>query len=267
MNHVDSGLGSGDPFVPLPSADDEIWRVYQREIDGKPFVASINEGLCDAAFQSGRDMCLEISLTASETKANGLPTSDAYSAFQRLNDDIQAAMAKATGANSAYAARLTGDGMQTLFLYLPSPVVVVPEVVSIAKRHGIACECTLTHDPDWQIWIEKAWPTSDEQRWCLDGEVIDNSVRHGDRVEVPRPIEHCLYFSDESAIATFADWATAQGFEVSSVSEDESGKWCVLVVKIAPLEIGAVFAQTSALTAAAAEHGGEYDGWGTVIVK
>jgi len=101
----------------------------------------------------------------------------------------------------------------------------------------------------------------------LDLEVIENSVKHGDLVDQPRPIEHFAYFRGQSGADKFAVWAKDAGFQIDEVAGRGGGKWVVRFSKVGPLEIEVIEAQRVAATGGAGKFGGMYDGWETGLVR
>lgn len=98
-----------------------------------------------------------------------------------------------------------------------------------------------------------------------DGATLDELARAGSDLTHEHLIEFYLYFPTEAAAAGCATILAQEGF-ATQVSQAEGKKdWTLLASRRMRPELAPLRAVRDRLTALVAEHGGEYDGWGTEV--
>jgi hypothetical protein len=101
-----------------------------------------------------------------------------------------------------------------------------------------------------------------------DAAVIAQLRKAGSDLSKPHPVELFMYFSSEAAAKRVADKLTTQGF-TSLVKPAASGSlpWHTFATRNLVPTAEAMVKLREELTALCASESGEYDGWGTPIVK
>ncbi|NMG35841.1 hypothetical protein GRF61_15445 [Azoarcus sp. TTM-91] len=100
----------------------------------------------------------------------------------------------------------------------------------------------------------------------LDGLVIQQLQQAGSDLSQPHSIEFFLYFPSEKAAKAAA--RELKGFASKEVSPaDEGPEWLLLLSRqMKPIEKDLVSLRAT-FESLAARHGGEYDGWGSPVVR
>jgi regulator of RNase E activity RraB len=127
-------------------------------------------------------------------------------------------------------------------------------------------------DPDWTGYLHEFYPNDPK---CLAQIVnfrqIERLRELGDSLSAPRPVDHTLYFSSAESRAAFIGLALEAGFE--RVSEFEKSPqtggamYRVALQKTSHIDLMTINEVVWQLMDLAAPHGGEYDGWGTLVQK
>ncbi|QTN21457.1 ribonuclease E inhibitor RraB [Rhizobacter sp. AJA081-3] len=101
-----------------------------------------------------------------------------------------------------------------------------------------------------------------------DAAVIAQLRNAGSDLTKPHPVEFFMYFPTEAAAKRVADKLNSQGF-TASVKPAASGglPWHTFATRRLVPTVEAMVKLRAELTALCALEGGEYDGWGTPIVK
>jgi Regulator of ribonuclease activity B len=133
------------------------------------------------------------------------------------------------------------------------PMEVQEMIGAFARR--IAAACGITRDPDAQSSPNK------------DAAVLAALKRAGSDLSKPHPIEFFLYLPAEGAASTVAAHLTAQGFDAKVDRGADNAAWLCLATKSIVPDLATLEAIRLEFDGLAGPLGGEYDGWGTPVVK
>jgi regulator of RNase E activity RraB len=112
-----------------------------------------------------------------------------------------------------------------------------------------------------------AWPRIARARQDPDAQVIAQLRKAGSDLSKPHPIEFFLYVSTREAADRLASKVHELRFEVEVKPAAQGPQWLVLATKsLVPTE-ASLAAVRKQFTALAAAESGDYDGWGTPVVK
>lgn len=103
-----------------------------------------------------------------------------------------------------------------------------------------------------------------------DEQVLRALADAGSDLSKPHSLEHHFVCPNRAAAQPVVAWGIAAGYQTSEVvdGEFEGRKYsCFDLIKSTVPTISIITAETSAMLAAAARHGVEYDGWGCEVVK
>ena len=101
-----------------------------------------------------------------------------------------------------------------------------------------------------------------------DARVIDNLRQAGANLSKPHTLEFFFYFQTEQDAQAAAKELDGLRYVVNEVRMDpDSESWTVLATKEIVPSLAEVTASTRELERLANEHHGQYDGWGTAVVK
>ena len=84
--------------------------------------------------------------------------------------------------------------------------------------------------------------------------------------DVSRPVSHWAYFSGQQEAQQFADWASANGYNVNSVAvTDDKMNVLVRFTHEGAMELEDITHHTIIINRQARALGGDYDGWETHV--
>ncbi|MBL8518911.1 MAG: ribonuclease E inhibitor RraB [Betaproteobacteria bacterium] len=117
------------------------------------------------------------------------------------------------------------------------------------------------------VWVVFLWLRALRRRPGLDARVITQLEHAGANLARDHPVEFFLYFPSREAADRAAVKVAALGMEVK-VSESRGAKpWLVFGTRLMVPREREMARLRTLLDAIAAEERGEYDGWGTPVVK
>ena len=169
---------------------------------------------------------------------------------------------------------LTARGEVTWYFYSKAPEALQERLSATWDsefEYTYQVECS--EDKPWNFFLKGLYPNIYEKQMIYNREILSACQQHDDQVEVPRPIEHWLYFDTEQDMLNAIEKAAALGFTVYSSKKvvPEEGKevqedlgYCLILSKEnTPIDIDG---DTWDLIDIALDTHGGYDGWETILV-
>jgi hypothetical protein len=98
-----------------------------------------------------------------------------------------------------------------------------------------------------------------------DGATLDELARAGSDLTREHTVEFYLYFPTEASAESVALVLKGEGFDTDVHRIDQEPSWTLLASRRMKPEMAALRAARDRFSALVAEHGGEYDGWGTQV--
>jgi hypothetical protein len=100
-----------------------------------------------------------------------------------------------------------------------------------------------------------------------DAKVLEQLKKAGSNLSKPHPLEFFLYFPREQAARKAADQLRAKRFTATVDRAAQGDSWLCFATKTMVPELAALQRIRADFNAVAEALGGEYDGWGTPVVK
>ena len=247
------------------------WNAYRSWIDDNPAVFRLNLALDEVAPIEGFSYCVRITIELKNPDENGFSTNE-RPAIYAIEDQI---LRPLQSDKDILVAVLTVQGEVTWYFYSQAPEALQERLsatwdTSMGYTYQVEC----SEDKQWNFFLKGLYPNIYEKQTIYNREILSACQKHDDQVEVPRPIEHWLYFDTEQDMLTAIEKAAALGFTVYSSEKvvPEEGKevqedlgYCLILSKEnTPIDIDG---DTWDLIDIALDTHGGYDGWETILVK
>ncbi|BCJ29017.1 DUF695 domain-containing protein [Actinocatenispora sera] len=206
---------------------------------------------------------LTVRVAFGATRPDGSPAAGAAHQLYVFEDKLAAEVAKR--ADGQYVGRVISAGECTFVFQLPAEPgeLKLPAGPELATGPAVPVQ-HVEADPDWSY--ARAVFTKDpaaEQR-SYNRPLVAALVARGDRAEIPRPIEHSAHFADQAGAGASGKELGALGYRVTASTDPEGGV-TLTAVRAAPLT--AVDEASVQVQAVVQAHGGDYDGWGSDLVR
>ena len=247
------------------------WNAYRSWIDDDPAVFRLNLALDEVAPIEGFSYCVRITIELKNPDENGFSTNE-RPAIYAIEDQI---LRPLQSDKDILVAVLTVQGEVTWYFYSQAPEALQERLsatwdTSMGYTYQVEC----SEDKQWNFFLKGLYPNIYEKQTIYNREILSACQENEDQVEVPRPIEHWLYFDTEQDMLTAIEKAAALGFTVYSSKKvvPEEGKevqedlgYCLILSKEnTPIDIDG---DTWDLIDIALDTHGGYDGWETILVK
>ena len=247
------------------------WNVYRSWIDDNPAVFRLNLALDEVVPIEGFSYCVRITIELKNPDENGFSTNERPQIYA-IEDQI---LRPLQSDKDILVAVLTVQGEVTWYFYSQAPEALQERLsatwdTSMGYTYQVEC----SEDKQWNFFLKGLYPNIYEKQTIYNREILSACQENEDQVEVPRPIEHWLYFDTEQDMLSAIEKAAALGFTVYSSEKvvPEEGKevqedlgYCLILSKEnTPIDIDG---DTWDLIDIALDTHGGYDGWETILVK
>ena len=240
----------------------EEWDFYLTRIDDKPASICLNLG---ASADLSRPVRLQVLLKLLYPRPqDGLSSSDEAGALADLEDALNTRLCGALDAE--YVGRWTCAGKREFVFYAESDQGFLHAMEAVQRDFSqYQLKCRAERDPDWTMFEETLRPDELEMQWIYDRRVVDQLEKHGDDAATTRPVDHYVYFQDPAKRDAFMEAARGQGFAAEAIEGHEA--LGVHLVREDPILLPHIHGVVLSLIGLAAQHGGDYDGWGAPVAR
>ena len=248
------------------------WDFFMCRIEGAPASIRTNLALIEVAPLEGLTQRLQFYIKMQNPRPDGLSSNEEYPILCDIEDAI-GEKAGATGAVLAGVVR--SEGFLELWFYTQNPEALAKTCEDALQTfEGYQSGYNIAEDPEWEDYFDFLYPDEFSYQTMQNRKVLMQLEKNGDKMEVPREIDHFFYFKEAAQQQAFAKEAEAKGFKVR-FNDDEfvedrkaEGKEYPYMVEASredsPLDIDDIVWDLLEL---ASPFEGNYDGWGCVNVQ
>ena len=248
------------------------WDFFMCRIEGAPASIRTNLALIEVAPLEGLSQRLQFYIKMQNPRPDGLSSNEEYP----ILCDIEDAIGEKAGATGAVLARVVkSEGFLELWFYTQNAEALAKTCEEALQAfEGYQSGYNIAEDPEWEDYFGFLYPDEFSYQTMQNRKVLMQLEKNGDKMEVPREIDHFFYFKEAAQQQAFAKEAEAKGFKVR-FNDDEfvedrkaEGKEYPYMVEAtredSPLAIDDIVWDLLEL---ASPFEGNYDGWGCVNVQ
>ena len=248
------------------------WDFFMCRIEGAPASIRTNLALIEVAPLEGLTQRLQFYIKMQNPRPDGLSSNEEYPILCDIEDAI-GEKAEATGA--VLAGVVKSEGFLELWFYTQNAKTLAKTCEEALQTfEGYQSGYNIAEDPEWEDYFGFLYPDEFSYQTMQNRKVLMQLEKNGDKMEVPREIDHFFYFKEAAQQQAFAKEAEAKGFKVR-FNDDEfvedrkaEGKEYPYMVEATredrPLAIDDIVWDLLEL---ASPFEGNYDGWGCVNVQ
>ncbi len=203
-------------------------------------------------------------------RPDGLSSNEEAPKLHEIGETLDAMISATCGAQ--LVGRITGTGRREYYFYAAEPGELDTATANAMQRFDTyKYETGSSFQPDWDQYVNLLYPSESNLERMQNRRLLEALAEQGDVHEVPRKVDHWLYFADEAARAICRDTLMAIEFAVDDESRsDEPGDplpYVLVVSRVDPVDSHTINGITIELARLASENGGSYDGWGCDAMK
>jgi len=248
------------------------WDFFMCRIEGAPASIRTNLALIEVAPLEGLSQRLQFYIKMQNPRPDGLSSNEEYPILCDIEDAI-GEKAEATGA--VLAGVVKSEGFLELWFYTQNAEALAKTCEDALQTfEGYQSGYNIAEDPEWEDYFGFLYPDEFSYQTMQNRKVLMQLEKNGDKMEVPREIDHFIYFKEAAQQQAFAKEAEAKGFKVR-FNDDEfvedrkaEGKEYPYMVEAtredSPLAIDDIVWDLLEL---ASPFEGNYDGWGCANVQ
>ena len=248
------------------------WDFFMCRIEGAPASIRTNLALIEVAPLEGLSQRLQFYIKMQNPRPDGLSSNEEYPILCDIEDAI-GDKAEAIGAILAGVVR--SEGFLELWFYTQNAEALAKTCEDALQTfEGYQSGYNIAEDPEWEDYFGFLYPDEFSYQTMQNRKVLMQLEKNGDKMEVPREIDHFIYFKEAAQQQAFAKEAEAKGFKVR-FNDDEfvedrkaEGKEYPYMVEAtredSPLNIDDIVWDLLEL---ASPFEGNYDGWGCANVQ
>ena len=248
------------------------WDFFMCRIEGAPASIRTNLALIEVAPLEGLSQRLQFCIKMKNPRPDGLSSNEEYPILCDIEDAI-GEKAEATGAVSAGVVK--SEGFLELWFYTQNAEAFAKTCEEALQAfEGYQSGYNIAEDPEWEDYFNFLYPDEFSYQTMQNRKVLMQLEKNGDKMEVPREIDHFFYFKEAAQQQAFAKEAEAKGFKVRFNNDEfvedrkAEGKEYPYMVEAtredSPLAINDIVWDLLEL---ASPFEGNYDGWGCVNVQ
>ena len=248
------------------------WDFFMCRIEGAPASIRTNLALIEVAPLEGLSQRLQFYIKMQNPRPDGLSSNEEYPILCDIEDAI-GEKAEATGA--VLAGVVKSEGFLELWFYTQNAEALAKTCEDALQTfEGYQSGYNIAEDPEWEDYFDFLYPDEFSYQTMQNRKVLMQLEKNGDKMEVPREIDHFFYFKEAAQQQAFAKEAEAKGFKVRFNNDEfveerkAEGKEYPYMVEAtredSPLAIDDIVWDLLEL---ASPFEGNYDGWGCVNVQ
>ena len=248
------------------------WDFFMCRIEGAPASIRTNLALIEVAPLEGLTQRLQFYIKMQNPRPDGLSSNEEYPMLCDIEDALGD---KAEAMGAVLAGVVKSEGFLELWFYTQNAEALAKTCEDALQTfEGYQSGYNIAEDPEWEDYFDFLYPDEFSYQTMQNRKVLMQLEKNGDKMEVPREIDHFIYFKEAAQQQAFAKEAEAKGFKVR-FNDDEfvedrkaEGKEYPYMVEAtredSPLAIDDIVWDLLEL---ASPFEGNYDGWGCVNVQ
>ncbi|WP_273085832.1 DUF695 domain-containing protein [Capnocytophaga gingivalis] len=248
------------------------WDFFMCRIEGAPASIRTNLALIEVAPLEGLSQRLQFYIKMQNPRPDGLSSNEEYPILCDIEDALGD---KAEAIGAVLAGVVKSEGFLELWFYTQNAEVLAKTCEEVLQTfEGYQSGYNIAEDPEWEDYFGFLYPDEFSYQTMQNRKVLMQLEKNGDKMEVPREIDHFIYFKEAAQQQAFAKEAEAKGFKVR-FNDDEfvedrkaEGKEYPYMVEAtredSPLDIDDIVWDLLEL---ASPFEGDYDGWGCANVQ
>ncbi|GJH41167.1 hypothetical protein RCZ04_17170 [Capnocytophaga sp. HP1101] len=248
------------------------WDFFMCRIEGVPASIRTNLALFEIAPLEGLSERLQFCIKMKSPTPDGFPSKEEYPILCDIEDAI-GDKAEATGA--VLAGVVKTEGVLELWFYCENAETLAETCQEVLRTfEGYLFQYFTAEDAQWEDYFDFLYPDEFSYQTMQNRKVLMQLEKNGDKMDVPREIDHFIYFKREAQQQDFAKEVEAKGYRVrlsdeKTVEERKAEGYAQPYTVEAtredsPLDINNIVWELIEL---ARPFEGEYDGWGCVNVS
>lgn len=241
------------------------WDFFFASVDDAVVSIFVDLGIRPEVPMEARPWLLWVHVNMLAPRPDGLSSGEEAPRLKEIGDSLDATVCALCGAQ--LVGRVTGGGKREFYFHAAEPGALDEAVAQAMKSfEGYAFECGSVFQPEWDYYLGTLYPSDTNLQRMQNRRLLEELATAGDVHELPRKVDHWLYFADEDGRNACRDTLTEIGFtlEEEGFAEDDGDRlpFSLVMSRVDSIDRPSINGITLELLRLAGEHRGDYDGWG-----
>jgi hypothetical protein len=239
------------------------WDFYFARVDDAISSIFVDLGIRADVPVEKRPWLLWVWVVLQAPKPDGLATNEEARSLHAIGEALDSTVCATCDAQ--LVARITGNGRREFYFYATEPGEL-PVAVENSMRAfpSYKYETGSTFQPEWDQYL-MLYPSDTNLERMQNRRLLEALREQGDVHELPRKVEHWLFFADEATRAACRDTLVAIEFAVEdeglSEQDGEVLPYALVVSRVDSVDSHTINGITLELARLASEYCARYDGW------
>ncbi len=243
----------------------EEWMTYLAEGEEGPFLCLFNLGLAKRIGDAELPSLVTVMMAFKESGKGGMGDQKERTALARFED---AYSDKVTDSGGVHFATVRGFGVFSMLAYAPRKSATTLAKASKSSFPGYEVEAKTSIDKEWEQYQE-FFPDDLALAAHYDRIVVKELESQGDRLDVPRPVEHLIRLPNSESVKKLEKKAIAAGYTIGKKFKNDDSEelpFAIELIKEYAIDLEVIGEIREELTELAESLKGDYDGWQTPTV-
>ncbi len=246
------------------------WEMYFTNVDDAPAAMLVDLGIAEVAPDPDRSVLLWCWLHLQAPTDEGFASDEEEPRLVEIEDAFIDAVEMTCSA--ALVGRITTCGRREFYFYAKSSEGFEDTVAEALEPYDeYEYETGEQVDDEWSHYMSVLYPEPENFQEIFNRRVIEQLAESGDSLTAPRSVDHYANFATEQGRAGFVATAKSHGFKILSEEQSDSADddlpFSVSLQREHAVDWETIDKVTFELFDLAREHEGEYEGWGSPVVK
>lgn len=245
------------------------WDVYFSTIENKPAYIGVDLNLNSIAPLIDKTQMIEVSIHLLSNQVDGFPADEEWEALGQIEDGLAEKLEAELQA--IFSGKTLSDGRRRFYFYAAYSDQYeryVSQVMSFFPKYRY--EYKNYEDPSWDTYFDLLFPQPIDLQRISNSRVVRHLQEQGDQQEVPRQIDHWIYFQNQADRETYWQAIKNKGFQVEDLEfekESPGMPYKLQISRIDQADEETINDVCIELWQLAKKYNGEYDGWETYFIK
>jgi regulator of RNase E activity RraB len=241
------------------------WDFFFASVDDAVVSIFVDLGIRPEVPIGERPWLLWVHVDMQAPRPDGLSSAEEAPKLKAIGEALEATISATCGAQ--LVGRVTGAGKREFYFHAAEPGPLDEAAATAMKSfEGYVFQCGSTFQPEWDYYLGTLYPSDTNLQRMQNRRLLEELAAEGDVHELPRKVDHWLYFTDEEGRTACRDTLVEIGFAVDdeglTAEEDDHLPYSLVVSRVDSVDKHSINGVTLELVRLAGEHRGDYDGWG-----
>jgi hypothetical protein len=244
------------------------WDTYLARYEKGPGSTMVNMGLKAKAPDSTCPYLFAAGVKFRNCTNDGLPAPTSFISLNRISDSIVSLMGRRS--KSILTGTFSYQCERKDYFYVSDTTGLKQAVTTLLNKEfpDYTPAFLIKEDKKWDAYLHFLYPNEETLEYMANQQIVMRLQKAGDKPELPRPVDHFLFFNTAADRDCFIYKAISQHYKIVSKDNEQNPVVFKLhILRTDKVELAAINKQTLWLKNEARKCRGNYEGWETAIAK